>query len=60
MLVKLTDGRGEESVNRVIVTEEKGYGKDPFMDILAAFGVGSVLVIPSHLQRMHPFVWLPF
>ena len=56
MLVTLIDGRGEEAVNGCIVTADRDYGKGAFMEILAAFGVGSVLVMPSHLLRVHPFV----
>lgn len=50
------EGRGEEAVNGCIVTADRGYRKESFLNMFSKFGFASVFIMPDHLLRVHPFV----
>lgn len=43
------DGREEESLTNLIITEDRGYGKEAFTKLVAEFGLGSVFIILDSL-----------
>ncbi|PXF43284.1 hypothetical protein BWQ96_06981 [Gracilariopsis chorda] len=60
LLSTVLDGRGEEANTGCIVTADRGYGKQSFLEILSGFGLSSVFVMPEHLLRVHSFVGLSY
>lgn len=60
LLSLLLYGRCDEAHNSCIVTVNRGYGKELFMQLLSYFGVASVFVMSDQLLRVHTFVCLTF
>lgn len=56
LLDAVTEGRGEESLHGMVVTADRGYGGMQLIRLLLRYGIGSILVMPEHLLRCHPFV----
>lgn len=56
----ILDGRGEQALNSLTITADRGYGKESFTTQLAESGVSSMVVLPDHLLRCHPFVGMSY
>lgn len=50
------EGDGEEAVKGCIVTADRGYGKDSFLNMMSNCGIGSVFVMLEHFLKVYPFV----
>lgn len=49
-------GLGEQALNSLTVTADRGYGKESLTTKLANGGSSSIVVLPDHWFRCHPFV----
>lgn len=56
LLSTLLDGKGQEALNSCVVTADRGYGKESFLNLFTSFGLAAVFVMPDHILRCHPFV----
>lgn len=56
LLSGIFEGKGEDSLNGCMVTADRGYGKESFLNLMASFGVASAFIMPDHILRAHPFV----
>lgn len=39
-----------------MITADRGYRKENFLNLLTSFGLAAVLLMPDHILRCHPFV----
>lgn len=60
LLNDILDGRGKQSLLGFVITADRGYGKLSLLKKLLKNGIGSILVMPEHLLRCHPFVGASF
>lgn len=52
----LADGGKEQSLHGLVATADRGYGSTLLLRSLLRRGVGTMLNLPEHLLRCHPFV----
>lgn len=50
------EGKGEEARNSCVVTADRGYNRESFLDVMTFHGLASTFVMPDHIVRAHPFV----
>ena len=60
LIADLLESRGEQSMHGCIFTADRGYGKMSLLREFQRNGIGSMLVLPEHLLRCHPFVGKSF
>ena len=56
----LTEGRGEQALGGFTIKADRGYGKESILKCLMESGIGSMLIMPEHIVRAHPFVGKSF
>lgn len=49
-------GRVEQALNSLTVSVDHGHGKESLITTLADCSSSSIVVLPKHLLRCHPFV----
>lgn len=54
------DVRGDNSLHGLVLTADRGYGNLSLIRSLLLHGISSILVMPQHLIRCHPFVGRSF
>lgn len=47
---------GQLTLSSLILIAGSGYGRDILVDYLRSKGISSVMINPSHLSRVHPFI----
>lgn len=55
----LLQGKGEEALNSCVVTADRGYSKESFLDLMVSFGLSTAFVLSDHIIRAHPLVSHP-
>lgn len=50
------EGKIEETRNSCVVTADREYRKESFLEVMASFDLASIFIIPGHIHRAHPFV----
>lgn len=60
LLTEMFEDVGPEARNSCIVTADRGYGKESFINVMASLGLSSVFIMPDHVLRSHPFVAASF
>lgn len=60
VMERLLKGQAHQSLSSLIVTADRGYGRDSFLNYLRGKGIISIFVMSDHLARLHPFLPAPF
>ena len=60
LIRNLLEGHGEHSVHGLVCTADRGYGSTALLRSLLSDNIGSIIIIPEHLLRCHPFVGKSF
>lgn len=55
-LERLLLSRAEQFFSSLVVTADRGYGRDALLHDLHGNGISSIIVIPDHLARLRPFL----
>lgn len=53
---RLLEVTGEQSLHGLVITADRGYGSMQLIRSLLRHGIGSIMIMPEHLLRCHPFV----
>ena len=56
MLDLVFEGRGERSLHGFVLTADRGYGRIELMQMLLDKSIGSVCVMPHHINNCHPSI----
>lgn len=56
LLSSIVESLGALSSSGLIVTADRGYGRMSLLRCLSALGIHSMFIMPSHLNKCHPFV----
>lgn len=60
LLPGIFEGVGSQALNSLIVTADRGYGKETFMNVMASLGILSIFVMSVHVLKTHIFVAASF
>lgn len=56
IMERLLEGEGQQSLSSLILTADRGDGRDSFVNYLRRKGISSIFVRPDHFVRVHPFL----
>lgn len=60
LLNNFVESRGRSSPFGMISTADRGYGSYSLLKTFAEFGIGTIMIMPEHYNRFHPFVGKSF